>query len=271
MNSADGTVYPSTSVPPVVLCIGGHDPSTAGIQADIETCAAFDCLALTVVSAWTTQNTATLQRVVPAAVDDLMAQIALLSEEFPINACKLGLIPTVALCERLVELFTGPLANCPLIIDPLLRAGSGGALVQEAIESAFVGLLLPHATVLTPNRHEALHFGTSENTDTAVARLLASGCRAVLLTDARADGGEIVNELHLRDGYMESFTMSRYPGDFHGTGCTLATAIACGLANCRPLRDAVMEAQKFVHTAVARAWRPGSRQHIPRRTPSSRA
>ena len=257
-------------MPPVVLCIGGHDPSTAGIQADIETCAAFDCLALTVVSAWTTQNTTTLLRVVPAAADDVIAQIELLLAEFPINACKLGLIPTVAHCERLAELFNGPLADCPLVIDPLLRAGSGGALVQEAVESAFLARLLPHGTVVTPNRQEALHFGAAEDAGTAVARLLASGCRAVLVTDAVADGGDIVNQLHLRDGYAELFTMTRYPGDYHGTGCTLATAIACGLASGRSLRDAVVDAQNFVHTAVARAWRPGSRQHIPRRTPSSR-
>jgi hydroxymethylpyrimidine/phosphomethylpyrimidine kinase len=267
--TALGDAYPSSTMPAVVLCIGGHDPSTAGIQADIETCAAFDCLALTVVSAWTTQNTASLQRVVPAAADDLVAQIELLLEEFPIHACKLGLIPTVAHCERLAELLSGPLAQCPVVIDPLLRAGSGGALVQEAVESAFLALLLPHGTVVTPNRTEALHFGAAEDTQTAVARLLASGCRAVLLTDALHDGGDIVNQLHLRDGNAESFAMARYPGDYHGTGCTLATAIACGLARGRTLRDAVVDAQNFVHTAVARAWRPGSRQHIPRRTPSS--
>ena len=260
----------SATTPAVVLCIGGHDPSTAGIQADIETCAAFDCLALTVVSAWTTQNTATLRRVVPAAVDEVMAQIELLREEFPIHACKLGLLPTVAHCERLADLFAGPLAGCPLVVDPLLRAGSGGALVQEAIESAFLARLLPHATVVTPNRQEALHFGAAADPQTAVAHLLASGCRALLLTDALADGRDIVNQLHSRDGGCESFTMARYPGDYHGTGCTLATAIACGLASGRSLREAVVEAQYFVHTAVARAWRPGSRQHIPRRIPSSR-
>ena len=260
----------SGTTPPIVLCIGGHDPSTAGIQADIETCVAFDCLALTVVSAWTTQNTATLCRVVPTPVDEVMAQIELLREEFPIHACKLGLLPTVAHCERLADSFAGPLAGCPLVVDPLLRAGSGGALVQEAIESAFLARLLPHATVVTPNRQEALYFGAAEDPQTAITHLLASGCRAVLLTDALADGRDIVNQLHSRDGSCESFTMVRYPGDYHGTGCTLATAIACGLASGHSLREAVVEAQHFVHTAVARAWRPGSRQHIPRRTPSSR-
>lgn len=253
-----------------MLCIGGHDPSTAGIQADIETCAAFDCLALTVVSAWTTQNTATMKRVVATEVDDVIAQIELLLEEFPIHACKLGLLPTVALCERLADLLERRLASCPLVVDPLLRAGSGGSLVQEQIEDAFLRRLLPRATLVTPNRLEALHFGASEDAREAVARLLASGCQNVLLTDALADGQDIVNQLHTRDGLTASFTMTRYAGDYHGTGCTLATGIACGLAQGHALRDAVISAQHFVHAAVEQAWRPGSRQHIPRRTPSLR-
>lgn len=254
----------------VVLCVGGHDPSTAGIQADIETCTAFDCLALTVVSAWTTQNTAKLQRVVPADADEVIAQIELLLEEFPIHALKLGLLPTAEQCERLADLFARRLGECPLVIDPLLRAGSGGALVQERMEESFIRHLLPRATVLTPNRMEALHFGATAATDEAVAHLLASGCKNVLLTDARADGLDIVNQLHGSDGGVESFTMARYPGEFHGTGCTLATGIACGLAQGRALRVAIEDAQRFVHTAVAQAWRPGSRQHIPRRTPRFR-
>jgi len=254
----------------VVLCIGGHDPSTAGIQADIETCAAFECLALTVVSAWTTQNTATLARVVPSPVEDVIAQLELLLAEFPVHACKLGLLPTVALCENLAEWFESRLAGCPLVVDPLLRAGSGGDLVQEQIEGAFLRHLLPRATVVTPNRLEALHFGASADLTEAVARMLASGCQSVLLTDALADGEAIVNQLHRRDGATESFTMARYAGDYHGTGCTLATGIACGLARGRPLRDAVVDAQQFVHAAVERAWRPGSRQYIPRRSPGFR-
>ncbi len=258
------------SAPAVVLCIGGHDPSTAGIQADIETCAAFDCLALTVVSAWTTQNTAGLERVVPADADDVIHQIELLLQEFPVHALKTGLLPTPEICERLAGLFSRRLPDCPLVIDPLLRAGSGGLLIQAHMEDSFLRQLLPLATVLTPNRHEALHFGASEQPAEAVAQLLARGCQNVLLTDALADGQDIVNQLHSREDAMESFTMARFDGDYHGTGCTLATAIACGLAEGRSVPQAVREAQQFVHRAVAQAWRPGSRQHIPRRTPSLR-
>ena len=261
------SILQTAATPTVVLCIGGHDPSTAGIQADIETCSAFECLALTVVSAWTTQNTARVLRVVPSAVDEVIAQIELLLEDFPVHACKLGLLPTAILCERLADLFERRLASCPLVIDPLLRAGSGSILVQEQMQASSLRRLLARATVVTPNRLEALHFGASEHADEAVAHLLASGCQSVLLTDALADGQDIVNQLHSRDGAPESFTMTRFPGDYHGTGCTLATGIACGLAHGRTKREAVIDAQHFVHAAVAGAWRPGSRQHIPRRAP----
>ncbi len=255
----------SAHSPAVVLCIGGHDPSTAGIQADIETCAAFDCLALTVVSAWTIQNTAEVRRVLPMAVDDVLAQVALLLEEFPVHACKLGLLPTADLCSALARLFKERLRDCPLVIDPLLRAGSGGTLIQAQMEQSFLSELLPCATVVTPNRLEALHFGGHDTADAAVAALLERGCENVLLTDALADGEDIVNQLHSHGGATETFAMKRYAGDYHGTGCTLATGIACGLAAGRSLRTAVIDAQRFVHLAVERAWRPGSRQHIPRR------
>lgn len=261
---------PIDDPPAIVLCIGGHDPSTAGIQADIETCAAFDCLAVTVVSAWTTQNTAALRRVVAADADEVVGQIELLLEEFPVRACKTGLLPTAALCEGLGELLARRLPDCPVVIDPLLRAGSGGLMVQARMEESFLNHLLPRATVLTPNRLEALHFGGGATLEEAVARLLGRGCENVLVTDALADGQAIVNQLHRSDRSTESFSMARFDGDYHGTGCTLATAIACGLAQGQSVPLAVREAQQFVHRAVANAWRPGSRQHIPRRTPSLR-
>ncbi|MGE0857941.1 MAG: hydroxymethylpyrimidine/phosphomethylpyrimidine kinase [Gammaproteobacteria bacterium] len=248
-----------------MLCIGGHDPSGAGLQADIETCAALDCLALSVVTALTQQNTARVAVIQPQPAPQLAAQIELLLEDFSPAACKLGLLPTVAQIETLSELLHGPLAGCPLVVDPLLRAGSGGELVQERIEAAFMERLLPRATVLTPNRAEALHYSGCAESDAALAALMSKGCRAILLTDARPGGDAIENILHVAGKSPRSYTMTRFAGEYHGTGCTLATAIACGLARGETLEIAVERAQVFVHRAVADAWRPGSVQHLPRR------
>ncbi|MBX9607506.1 MAG: hydroxymethylpyrimidine/phosphomethylpyrimidine kinase [Gammaproteobacteria bacterium] len=253
------------STAPVVLCIGGHDPSGAGLQADIETCAALDCLALSVVTALTQQNTARVLAIQPQAATALFAQIELLLEDFSVDACKLGLLPTVAQIEALSVLLNGPLAGCPLVIDPLLRAGSGGDLVQERIEAAFIERLLPRATVLTPNRAEALHYAGCTESGDALTALMSKGCQAILLTDARPGGDTIENILQVAGEPTRSYAMARFDGEYHGTGCTLATAIACGLARGERLEVAVERAQAFVHRAVAEAWRPGSAQHLPRR------
>ncbi len=263
MVTASRESAPSTA--PVVLCIGGHDPSGAGLQADIETCAALDCLALSVVTALTQQNTARVTAIQPQAAPQLAAQIELLLEDFTIDACKLGLLPTVAQIETLSDLLNGPLVGCPLVVDPLLRAGSGGDLVQERIEAAFIERLLPRATVLTPNRAEALHYAGCAESDDAVTTLMSKGCHAILLTDARPGGDTIENILQVDGGPTRSYAMARFDGEYHGTGCTLATAIACGLARGERLEVAVERAQAFVHRAVAEAWRPGSAQHLPRR------
>ena len=253
-----------------MLCIGGHDPSSAGIQADIETCVAFDCLALTVVTAWTTQNTAAVSKVQAAAPDDVVNQIRALLADFRIDACKLGLVPTIALGERLAQLFEHELRSCPLVIDPLQIAGSGDRLAHDDMTALFIRRLLPRATVMTPNLSEALRLSGATEVATAASALLATGCGAALITDCVPGGTNIVNQFQMHGQVHETFTMERYRGDYHGTGCTLATAIACSLSEGNPVRAAVTAAQAFVHAAVAAAWRPGSRQHIPRRHPRLR-
>lgn len=251
--------------PRIVLCIGGHDPSTAGIQADIETCAAFDCLALTVVTAWTTQNTAAVSKVQAAAADDVVNQVRSLLADFRVDACKLGLVPTAAIGERLAQLFDNDLRSCPLIVDPLLFAGSGDRLAQDDMHAIYLRRLLPRATIATPNLGEALRLSGAADAAQAAQALLAGGCGAVLVTDVQPGGSTIVNELHRAGLPVERYEMERFRGDYHGTGCTLTSALACGLADASPLPAAVAQAQRFAHAAVAHAWRPGSRQHIPRR------
>jgi hydroxymethylpyrimidine/phosphomethylpyrimidine kinase len=250
--------------PAIVLCVGGHDPSAAGIQADIETCLALDCLALTVVTAWTTQNTRGVSKVEPAHATDMRAQIDALRADFDIAAIKLGLIPTAALAACLGEVLRGPLAGRPLVVDPVLRAGSGGELTTGDLAVALVEHILPMASVVTPNRQEAETLGGAEPTQ----RLFATGCGAVLVTNLTDDSETLTNRLFLAADRAEDFSMPRYAGVYHGTGCTLASGIACGLAQGQDLRAAVIAAQKFVHRSVACAFRTGSQQLIPNRTVS---
>ena len=174
-------------------------------------------------------------------------------------------MPTAAIGERLAQLFDHDLRSCPLVVDPLLVAGSGDRLAQDDVHAVYLRRLLPRATVVTPNLGEALRLTGAPDAALAAQALLGGGCGAVLVTDVQPGGSLIVNELHRVGQPVERYEMERFRGDYHGTGCTLASALACGLAEPCPLPVAVTQAQRFAHAAVAQAWRPGSRQHIPRR------
>lgn len=253
------------SVTPCVLVIGGHDPSGAGIQADIETCAAFNCLPLSVVTALTTQNTAGVSAIRASRANDLIAQIELLLEEFPIAAIKLGMVPNRALASAIDQLLAGPLARLPLVIDPLLSAGSGRRLSTQRMLEIWRDWLLPRASICTPNRFEALALTATTDIPAAAERLLAIGCGAVLITDTLASETIIQNELYAR-GLSQRFEMQRFTREFHGTGCTLASAIAAGLAWGDTVQAAVAGAQSFVHRACATARDFGGHQAIPNRS-----
>jgi hydroxymethylpyrimidine/phosphomethylpyrimidine kinase len=238
----------------------------AGIQADIETCAALGCVAPTVVTACTTQSTGTVARVRPSTGAEVRAQIRLVAGEFPIAACKIGLVPTAAVARGLGAALGGELAGRPLVYDPVFRAGSGGRLALQDLGALVTRLLLPHVTVLTPNLGEACDLTGARDADTAAAALLAAGCAAVLVTDAVPAADTLTNRLYVPGAASaESFAMVRFAGSYHGTGCTLASGIACGLASGLPLRAAVVAAQDFVHRAVAGAHHLGAHQFIPDR------
>lgn len=250
---------------PCVLVIGGHDPAGAGIQADIETCAALDCLALTVVTALTTQNTAGVHGYRTTDPRELQRQVELLASEFPLDACKIGMVPDRHMAAALVELCDGTLRGLPLVVDPLLRAGSGAPLADDDMRAGWLDLIA-RASVTTPNRAEACALSGGTTVTAAAQALLAQGAAAVLVTDAASTTDSIVNLLFAAHGGAPiHYAMARFPGEYHGTGCTLASAIACGLARRLTLGTAIEQAQAFVHRAVARAHQVGARQAIPNR------
>lgn len=248
-----------------VLVIGGHDPSGAGIQADIETCAALDCLALSVVTALTTQNTAGLHGYRSTDPHELLRQVALLAGEFPLAACKVGMVPDRDMAKAVVELCDGILRGLPLVVDPLLQAGSGAALAGDDMRAGWLDLIA-RANVITPNRAEACTLSGCSTVADAARTLLAQGAGSVLITDTESTAETIVNLLfEARAATPVRYAMARFPGEYHGTGCTLASAIACGLARGLAADAAIAQAQAFVHRAVARAHQLGARQAIPNR------
>lgn len=255
---------------PTVLCLSGLDPTGgAGIQADIETLFACNCHCLPVITSLTAQDTANVSRTQAVATDMLRAQIAALFADIQVHAIKIGLIDSIDTLDLITEVMTDHPA-IPVVADPVLKAGGGFRFSGDDLITAYCSRIVPRVTVLTPNTEElnALgHAGTDHAT--AAAALLNTGCRHILLTGTHAQTPDVVNILYHHDAPAESWTWPRLPGSYHGSGCTLASALAAGLAQGMPVSLAAARAQDFTWQALQRGWQAGRSQALPDRHPAN--
>jgi hydroxymethylpyrimidine/phosphomethylpyrimidine kinase len=247
--------------PPIALTIAGSDSGGgAGIQADLRTFAAFEVHGLSAITAVTAQNTRGVAAIelLPAAV--VQAQIKAVLEDFPVAAIKTGMLGTATLARTVGQ----ALASYPdiaLIVDPVLVATTGAALSRGRLSAAMCRHLLPRADLLTPNLPEAevllgRRIRSRQAMLEAAAALLAAGARAVLLKGGHLAGAEVHDLLASQRG-ARWFTHPRIDVEGHGTGCTLAAAIAAGMARGSDLETATEAAIAFVARALALAYRPG--------------
>ena len=254
---------------PAVLVMAGHDPTGgAGLVADAEAIAACGGWALTVPTALTVQSCRDVQRVVPCDPDTMRAAAEAL-DEFEVAAIKVGLVADLATLDAvsdIVRRFPG----VPLVVDPVLKAGGGSELSTIELVDAFRERLLPLVDILTPNRAELARLSSlpGEDTERAV-ELMSLGCQAVLVTgtDSPAAGtpaDRVAHTLHAPD-QSRQWSWPRLEGRFHGSGCTLASALAARLAAGESLVAACEQAQAFTWEALAHGWRPGEAQSLPRR------
>lgn len=250
---------------PLLLAIGGHDPSGAGIQADIETAAALGCHAATLVTCLTTQNTARVADVIPTPVATLLAQFELLLADWPAFACcKIGLVPSVGLARGLASLLRQLPSGCPVVLDPVVAAGSGASFMDEALRRVVLDELWPLANLRTPNLHEAAALAAAGG-DRAVEHWLVRQTGWVLIKGADAATTDVHHRLE-RDGCeFASYTWPRRHGRYHGTGCTLATAIAAYVAHGYTLATAVGAALDYTWKCLAEPLDFGGAQCLPRR------
>ena len=252
---------------PLVLVISGQDPSGAGILADIETCAANGCLALTLVTSVTCQNTSSYQEKIDIDENFLVRQLSLLMKEFKPNAIKIGLIPNMAMCITLSSYIKKHLPKCPLVLDPILKSGGNNScLTDNGLPSALRKNMFPLATVITPNRRELANLGETENINIALGRINNLGTKAILATDMTDDEGTILNILSQGSSKdTVEYVMKRYPESSHGTGCTLSSAVACELAKGRTILQSAASAQQFAHSSVEHSNSYETQQTIPNR------
>lgn len=252
--------------PPVVLCLSGHDPTGgAGVQADIEILRQLGCHPVTVVTALTAQDTRDVRAIYPQDPEPFLCQARLLLADMPVSAIKIGLLGSAGIAMAVARLIdeAGPL---PVVLDPILAAGGGHELADAALLRALRDELLSRARVVTPNTPEARRLTGHREPAACAQDLLNRGCQNVLLTGAHEDGPEVVNRWY-RMGMMEETRWPRLPGSYHGSGCTLASALAGGLALGLAMPDAIAEAQRMTWEALRDGYPLGSGQWLPRRLP----
>ena len=263
----------SNAVPPVVMSFAASDPTCgAGLQADLLTLAAHGCHPLTVVTALTVQDTVGVEDLLTLEGGWIVDQARTLLEDMPVAAFKLGLLGSVEAIAAVAEVLSD-YPDTPVVFDPVLASGRGDAFADEDAVDAMIELLLPLTDILTPNsleaRRLAQELGTAGEATPTLAecarRLIGAGSAHVLITGTHEQGTRVTNTLYGSHGPVRQDEWTRLPGSYHGSGCTLASAIAANLAWGQALPEAVRGAQDYTWHSLAQGFRPGMGQYVPHR------
>ena len=251
------------------------------------TIASLGCHPLSVVTAVTVQDSERVSAFMAVDPEWLEDQARQVLEDMTIGAFKIGMVGSVENVAAIAEIVSD-YPDIPLVLDPVLASGNGDDLANDEIIAAMRELLIPQTTVLTPNSLEARRLADISDVDDpalrdCAVRLLTHGCEYVLITGSHENTAQVVNSLygpianaekdkddrgsedHVEVGLVRSDAWTRLPGSYHGSGCTLASAIAAMLANGQDVPTAVREAQEYTWNALKHAFRPGMGQYIPDR------
>jgi hydroxymethylpyrimidine/phosphomethylpyrimidine kinase len=259
-------------LPPIVMVFAASDPSGgAGLQADIMTLSSMGCHPLSVLTALTVQDSAGVEDAMAIDADWVADQARALLEDMPVAAFKIGMLGSVENIAAIAEIISD-YPEIPLILDPVLASGRGDELASEDMIAAMRELLLPQTTLLTPNSLEARRMAQDEENDDdhpdlaeCARRLIGAGAEFVLITGTHEHSVQVVNTLYGENGLIRADSWERLPGSYHGSGCTLASAIAANLANGLDIAEAVRDAQDYTWQALANGFRPGMGQYLPDR------
>lgn len=252
MNTDDITKTTPT-MRPVVLCFSGLDPSGgAGLQADIESIGAAGAHAAVACTAITVQSSQAVFGFEAVSSELLKAQAVAVLDDLPVKAIKSGMLGTTDNIHILAEMFgSGRIAKgTPFVLDPVLVANSGGSLGdKDTLVKAFA-TLLPYATLITPNTHELRALAGLDDLHDCAKKLNRQGVKAVLVkTSHDFDDGDIEQFLYVDGQIVHTSVIPRLTGEFHGSGCSLASHIAGRLAMGDGLIDAVKHADAWIiHT-----------------------
>jgi hydroxymethylpyrimidine/phosphomethylpyrimidine kinase len=252
--------------PPTILCLSGFDPSGgAGIQADIESIASMGGHAAPVITALTVQNTQNVDYFQAVETQLFSDQVNKLLDDVQVKAIKIGMIGSLNIIESIGDILKQN-PDLPVIYDPVLAAGGGTSLTESGMLDAIREFILPYTTILTPNSPEARTLSNENELKDCGKTLMKQGCDAVLLTGTHEDDKH-VNNIWFQDGqYIETFSWDRLPHEYHGSGCTLASAIAALIAQGLDPFNAVNEAQDYSWNTLKHAFKISPKgQLIPNR------
>jgi hydroxymethylpyrimidine/phosphomethylpyrimidine kinase len=260
------------------MTFAATDPSSgAGLQADILALASIGCHPLSVVTGVTVQDTVGVESVLPLDADWINDQARTILEDVQVAAFKLGLLGSVENVAVIAEIMAD-YPDVPLLIDPILTSGRGDDLTNEEMQAAMCELLFPQATLITPNSLEARRLAYYEENyeikhsslDECAQRLLAMGTEYVMITGTHERTTDVVNALYggnmqSENSHIKAYHWERLSGSYHGSGCTLTSAIAACLAHGLSMEEAIQEAQEYTWQTLKNAFRPGMGQFIPDR------
>lgn len=266
------TVAETNTQTACVLCLSGLDPSGgAGIQADIESISAMGAHALPVITTLTVQDSVNVIATQPVDGVLIRQQVSTLAADFRILAIKIGLIDSPETLKVVAQILA-EMPEVPVIADPVLKAGGGFDFDTADLLTLYRSLIVPAAHILTPNTDELSRLvpGTASQEE-AATQLLTQGCDFVLVTGTHDSTDAVINRLYARNPLSppQQWTWPRLPGSYHGSGCTMASALAAGIAKGLTVSDAAEQAQKFTWHALKNGFRPGSGQYFPNRRRAS--
>ncbi len=243
-----------------VLIVAGSDSGGgAGIQADIKAVTALGGFAMTAITALTAQNTEGVFGIHDTPADFVAEQMRVVLEDLGADCIKIGMLHRPDIIDAVCDTLDGLAPDIPVVVDPVMMAKGGASLLAPEAMEALKTKMVPRATVLTPNLPEAealagIAAASVAEADKLSQALIALGPNSVLLKGGHRDGAEVVDHLLMADGSSERFSSPRIDTvHTHGTGCTLASAIAAGLAQGLDLITAVGRARDYVIEAIRTA------------------
>ena len=257
---------------PNVMTFSATDPTSgAGLQADVLTIASLGCYPLSIVTGVSVQDTIGVRGLTAINAQLVNDQTRTILEDMEISVFKCGLLGSLENIKIIAEI-TEDYPEIPLIIDPVLASGRGDDLVNMEMMKAMLELLFPKSYLITPNSHEARKMVIKDNEnfedvsiDLCAERLKLLGCKNILITGADETTDKVINNLYESSGESNPFYWDRLPGVYHGSGCTLASAISAYLALGFNLNKAVEQAQIYTWESLKNSSKPGKGQYIPDR------